>query len=165
VPTTRAILGRLSRDELLGVLDAYELAVPDRRVKDQLVEVLAASTVVCVDDILSALPRVRLKALCRGGALDDSGLREKTGAAGGVPKTLIRWRGLSPQIAEVFGHRLGLAGRLTMGCFRDATADREWAGGSGRSGMGTRGWSSSMPVLSLFENDEVLPATGILSCS
>jgi hypothetical protein len=37
VPTTRAILGRLSRDELLGVLNAYELAVPDRRVKEQLV--------------------------------------------------------------------------------------------------------------------------------
>jgi hypothetical protein len=35
MPTRRAILGQLSRDALLGVLDAYELAVPDRRVRDQ----------------------------------------------------------------------------------------------------------------------------------
>ena len=34
MPNTRSILARLSRDELLGVLDAYELDVPDRRVKD-----------------------------------------------------------------------------------------------------------------------------------
>ena len=76
MPTTRAILARLSRDELLAVLDAYELAVPDRRVKDQLVEVLAASNQVRLDDILQAFPRVRLKALCRGFDLDESG-REK----------------------------------------------------------------------------------------
>ena len=76
MPTTRAILARLSRDELLGVLDAYELAVPDRRVKDQLVEVLAASDHVRLDDLLLTWPRVRLKALCRGFDLDDSG-REK----------------------------------------------------------------------------------------
>ena len=49
-------LTRLSRDELLGVLDAYELAVPDRRVKDQLVEVLATSEQVQLDDILQAFP-------------------------------------------------------------------------------------------------------------
>ena len=76
MPTKRAILARLSRDELLGVLDAYELAVPDRRVKDQLVEVLAASEQVQLDDILQAFPRARLKALCRECDLDDSG-REK----------------------------------------------------------------------------------------
>ena len=76
MPTTRAILARLSRDELLGVLDAYELAVPDRRVKDQLVEVLAAFDQVRLDDLLLTWPRVRLKALCRGFDLDDSG-REK----------------------------------------------------------------------------------------
>ena len=95
MPTTRAILARLSRDELLGVLDAYELAVPDRRVKDQLVEVLAASTQVRLDDILSALPRVRLKALCRGFDLDDSG-REKAllveRLTGGRPERAIRTR-------------------------------------------------------------------------
>ena len=73
MPTQLAILARLSRDELLGVLDAYELAVPDRRVKDQLVEVLAASEQVQIDDILQAFPRARLKALCRERDLDDSG--------------------------------------------------------------------------------------------
>ena len=74
--TTRAILAGLSRDELLGVLDAYELDVPDRLVKDRLVEVLTASKHARLDDVLSALPRVRLKELCRGFDLDDSG-REK----------------------------------------------------------------------------------------
>ena len=76
MPTKRAILARLSRDELLGVLDAYELDVPDRRVKDQLVEVLAASVQAQLDDILSALRQDRLKELCRGFDFDDSG-REK----------------------------------------------------------------------------------------
>ena len=76
MPTKRAILVRLSRDELLGVLDAYELAVPDRRVKDQLVEVLAESSETRIDDILQVFPRVRLKELCRSLDLDDSG-REK----------------------------------------------------------------------------------------
>ena len=50
--------------------------MPDRRVKDQLVEVLAASEQVQLDDILQAFPRARLKALCRECDLDDSG-REK----------------------------------------------------------------------------------------
>ncbi len=76
MPTTRAILARLSRDELLGVIDAYEFDVPDRRVKDRLVEVLAASEQLQLDDILQAFPRARLKALCRECDLDDSG-REK----------------------------------------------------------------------------------------
>ena len=76
MPTKRAILARLSRDELLGVLDAYELAVPDRRVKDQLVEVLAASSETRIHDILQPFPRVRLQELCRGFDLDDGG-REK----------------------------------------------------------------------------------------
>ena len=33
MPTTRALLAQFSRDELLTALDAYELTVPDRRVK------------------------------------------------------------------------------------------------------------------------------------
>ena len=52
MPTKSAILARLSRDELLGVLDANELAVPVRRVKDRFVEVLAASKQARLDDIL-----------------------------------------------------------------------------------------------------------------
>jgi hypothetical protein len=31
MPTIRTILGQLSRDALLGVLDAYDLRVSDRR--------------------------------------------------------------------------------------------------------------------------------------
>ena len=76
MPTIRAILEELSRDELLGVLDAYDLDVSDRRVKDQLVEVLATSEQVRADDILPSMPRARLKALCRAFDLDDGG-REK----------------------------------------------------------------------------------------
>jgi len=41
MPTIRAILGQFSRDALLRVLDAYDLRVSDRRVKDQLVDALA----------------------------------------------------------------------------------------------------------------------------
>ena len=76
MPTKSAILARLSRDELLGVLDAYELAAPDRRVKDRLAEILAASKQARLEDILPTFPRVRLKELCRAFGLDDSG-REK----------------------------------------------------------------------------------------
>ncbi len=76
MPTTRAILTQLSRDELLGVLDAYDLRVSDRRVKNQLVDALAASPEVQGEDILPAFPRARLKALCRAFGLDDGG-REK----------------------------------------------------------------------------------------
>ena len=72
MPTQRAIFARLSRDELLGVIDAYELDAPDRRIKDRLVEVLAASEQVQLGDILQAFPCARLKALCRECDLDDS---------------------------------------------------------------------------------------------
>ena len=49
----------------IAILDAYDLAVPDRRVKDQLVDALSASPEVWGEDILPAFPRVRLKGLCR----------------------------------------------------------------------------------------------------
>ena len=75
MPTTRAVLERLSRDELLGIVDAYELPVPSRRGKDQLVEALAAST-ARLDAALETFPRTRLKALCRACGLNDGG-REK----------------------------------------------------------------------------------------
>lgn len=50
MPTTRAILTQLTRDELLGVLDAYDLRVSDRRVKNQLLDALAASPDVQGED-------------------------------------------------------------------------------------------------------------------
>ena len=60
MPTIRAILGQLSRDALLGVLDAYDLRVSDRRVKDQLVDALAVFPEAQGKDILLAFPRARL---------------------------------------------------------------------------------------------------------
>ena len=90
MPTTRAILTKLTRDELLVVLDAYDLDVSDRRVKDRLVEVLAASEHVVVDDILSTLPRDRLKALCLAFDLDGGGRKKSLlveRLVGGAPVT------------------------------------------------------------------------------
>ena len=43
MPAKPAILAQLTRDELLDNLEYYDLDVDDRRVKDQLVEVLASS--------------------------------------------------------------------------------------------------------------------------
>jgi hypothetical protein len=43
MPANREILALLTRDELLIALDFYELTVPDRRVKDDIVEALATS--------------------------------------------------------------------------------------------------------------------------
>ena len=42
MPTKRAILAELTPDELRTNVDYYELEVEDRRVKTQLVDVLAA---------------------------------------------------------------------------------------------------------------------------
>ena len=43
MPTKRTTPARLNRDKLLGVLDAYELDVPNQRVKDRLIDDLAFS--------------------------------------------------------------------------------------------------------------------------
>ena len=67
----RAILAELTADELRGSVDFYELAVADRRVKLQLVDALARSRKVQLDEILQDLSRERLKELCRTFDLDD----------------------------------------------------------------------------------------------
>ncbi len=76
MPLKRDVLGRLTRDELLEVADQFELVVSDRRVKDGLVDVVAASKKATLVDVLPRLSRDRLKDLCRTFDLDDSG-REK----------------------------------------------------------------------------------------
>ena len=78
MPAKSAILSRLTRDELLDNLEYYELDVDDRRVKDQLIEVLASSRKARVEEILEDLSRDRLKELCRTFDLDDAG-RDKAG--------------------------------------------------------------------------------------
>ena len=76
MPTKRAILSELTRDELRGNLDYYELDVYDRRVRSQLVDALAGSRKAPLDQMLWGLSRDRLKELCRALELDDSGRKK-----------------------------------------------------------------------------------------
>jgi type I restriction enzyme M protein len=72
----REVLEHLKRDELLAVVDRFELTVEDRRLRSELVEALGSSRRADLTTILEDLPRARLKELCRALGLDDSG-REK----------------------------------------------------------------------------------------
>ena len=76
MPTKRAILAQLSAKELRASADNYELHVDDRRVKAQLVDVLAGSRKVRLDELLPELSRNRLKELCGALSLDDSGRKK-----------------------------------------------------------------------------------------
>lgn len=67
------ILQTLSRDELVQFADLLALEVADRRAKAPLVEVLSDVDVYELAELLNTLPRARLKELCRGLGLDDSG--------------------------------------------------------------------------------------------
>ncbi|MBZ0115892.1 MAG: N-6 DNA methylase [Sandaracinaceae bacterium] len=84
----RDVLTQLKRDELLALVDRFEVPVEDRRSRDGLVEALAGSRKVVLADGLAELPRDRLKALCRALGLDDGGrekaaLVERLASAGG----------------------------------------------------------------------------------
>ena len=72
----REVLGQLKRDELLAAVDRFGLEVPDRRLREGLLEALTGSRKAGLAEILGDLPRVRLKEICRELGLDDSG-REK----------------------------------------------------------------------------------------
>ena len=76
MPTKRTVLAELTRRELWAGLDFYGLQVSDRRVKAQLVDSLARSRKARVEELLQALSRDRLKALCRAFGLDDSGRKK-----------------------------------------------------------------------------------------
>ncbi len=77
MPTKRGILAELTAEELRASIDFYELAVADRRVKQQLVDALARSRKAQLDEILQDLSRERLKDLCRTFVLDDSGRKKE----------------------------------------------------------------------------------------
>ena len=81
MPTKRAILDQLTAKELRAVVANHELHVDDRRVKAQLVDVLAGSRKVRLDEALPELSRNRLKELCRAFNLDDSGRKKADLAA------------------------------------------------------------------------------------
>ena len=76
MPTKRAILDQLTAKELRAEVDSHEFHVDDRRVKAQLVDVLAGSRKVRLDEVLPELSRNRLKELCRAFNLDDSGRKK-----------------------------------------------------------------------------------------
>ena len=76
MPKKRAILAGLTSHELRAVVDSYELPVEDRRVKAKLVGTVARSRKARIAEILSDLPRDRLKELCRALGLDDSARRK-----------------------------------------------------------------------------------------
>jgi len=97
----------MTRDELLFVVDRFELAPKDRRVKDGLVEAIASSKKATLAEILPALSRDRLKELCRALELDDGG-REKSalvdrlaGARGAEPTLRVR-----EQVEPLLGDKL-----------------------------------------------------------
>ena len=77
MPTKRSILGNLTTRELRTAVDDHELVVDDRRVRAQLIDGLARSRRVRIDEILETLKRDRLKKMCRALDLDNSG-RAKT---------------------------------------------------------------------------------------
>jgi hypothetical protein len=77
MPSKRDVLGLLTRDELLAIVDRFELAPPDRRAKDGLVETIASSKRATLAEVLPELARDRLKDICRALGLDDGG-REKS---------------------------------------------------------------------------------------
>ena len=77
MPSKRDILQLLNRDELLVVIDRFELSPPDRRAKDGLVDTVAASKKATLAELLPERSRERLKELCRAVGLDDGG-REKS---------------------------------------------------------------------------------------
>ena len=76
MPTKRAILSKLTRDELRVCADYYELDVYDRRVRSELVDALAGSRRAPLDEMLWELSPDRLKELCRAFDLDDSGRKK-----------------------------------------------------------------------------------------
>ncbi len=81
MPTKRAILAELTSRELRDAIDSFGLQAEDRRVSAQLVDALARSRRARVAEILQGLSRDRLKELCRGFGLDDSGRKKADLAA------------------------------------------------------------------------------------
>jgi hypothetical protein len=73
-----SFLQALTRNELLEFADLLAVEVADRRVKAPLVEALSDLDSEDLAEMLSTLSRARLKELCRGLELDDSGKAKTT---------------------------------------------------------------------------------------
>ena len=76
MPTKRAVLNKLTRDELRVYVNYYDLDVYDLRVRSQLIDALAGSRRAPLDEMLWELSRDRLKELCRAFGVDDSGRKK-----------------------------------------------------------------------------------------
>lgn len=108
MPQKRDVLPLLTRDELLSVVDRFELNPKDRRAKDGLVETVAASKKATLAEILPELSRDRLKELCRAFDLDDSG-REKSALIDRLVGTRAE---VAPPSKKTNGHATNGAGKL-----------------------------------------------------
>ena len=78
MPSKRQVLDLLTRDELLSVVDRFELSPPDRRAKDGILETIASSKKATLGELLPELPRDRLKELCTALGLDETGRDKAT---------------------------------------------------------------------------------------
>ncbi len=93
MPTKRSILSALKPADLRKCVDLFELQVPDRRVKQQLVDALTRSRKARIEDVLQELKRNQLKALCHHFGLDDSGRRKADFVARLAGRREVRSRG------------------------------------------------------------------------
>jgi type I restriction enzyme M protein len=76
MPSKRTVVELFDKNELQSIVAEYDLAVADKRAKDQLIDAVASSKKATLKAVLPAFSRDRLKALCRTLGLDPSG-REK----------------------------------------------------------------------------------------
>ena len=132
MPSKRDVLASLTRDELLDALDRCGVEVANRRAKDGLVDALSASHRARLSEILEALSRDRVKALCRTFDLDDTG-RQKAllveRLAGGGARHPEQAPGARPRRQQ------GTQGKTTAGAPTGELRTNEWRSASGRRPM------------------------------
>ena len=78
MPTERAILAKLTTDDLREYINYYKLAVADRRVKAQLIDALVECGKARIEEMLDDYNMAYLRALCRAFSIKPSG-RSKAG--------------------------------------------------------------------------------------
>ncbi|HEY5962344.1 MAG TPA: hypothetical protein VIV60_37565 [Polyangiaceae bacterium] len=78
MPSKRDVLAQLTRDELVSIVDQFELAAIRRKRKDDPVEAIGFSKKATLAEILPTMSRDRLKELCQVFELDDSGRDKAT---------------------------------------------------------------------------------------
>ena len=158
MPTKRAILDELTRDELRTSIDSYELPVADRRVRAHFVDALARSRKARLDKILHDLSRERLKELCRAFDLDDSSPRKADLTARLLGQAAVSARRESSAVRAPGSHPLTQPPCTALMCTGDQCASlspefasdcslryrmcrREWLGHRGPSSSAYCSWS------------------------